>query len=291
MLISTNQISPSQLPDLKQLLADCQLEDKNNVNIYSHILTQKRALPVNTLYYQQKKLAGFISVYFFYEDSCEISLMVSPFARRKGLSTKLIQSILPIIQSQKIKTLIFTRPHQLNDHWLSALGFKYRSSEYRMGRHQLQPVLSPQLDITFVNASNQHIPDLKRIDKACFPTTSQIKPRFSSLIEDRNYQLILACHQNNAIGKAHIRWNNKGAVFSDIGILPELQGRGYGNALLSHCINFALAEGKFELDLDVETRNNNALSLYTRLGFKLLNVCDYWTIALQQLTAIYTKKT
>ncbi|KTD22483.1 GNAT family N-acetyltransferase [Legionella israelensis] len=287
MLTHTNQLNNAQLRDLNHLLAQCRLKDGSTPNVYPHILIQQRPFFVNGLYYQDAELIGFISVFFFYEDCCEVSLLVDPAQRRKGLGRQLLQSVLPILQAQPIKTLIFSSPHQTNEEWLMARGFEYQLSEYHMERRSLQPVLVPQRLLSFKNASPQDISALCLVDKACFPKDpAKMLARFHSLFNDRDYQLILAYLDNEPIGKAHIRWQAKGATFSDIGILPPLQGQGFGTGLIAHCINLALAEGKPNLDLDVEIKNTKALKLYTRLGFKTQNACDYWQLPLSRAMSL-----
>jgi len=284
MNIWNNMLSSEQLNQLNQLITNCQKKDETVPNLYPHILTASRPFPMNGLIYQNDYLIGFISCYFFYKDSCEVGLLIAPSARRKGHARNLLKRLVPIIHTQNIKNLIFSSPHQLNDEWLPSKGLHFKSSEYHMVREELHPVFITEKQLSFKKADLNHIADLCSIDEACFPKEhSEMKSRFQGLLQDRNYQLILAIYQNKIMGKAHIRWHKKKATFSDIGILPPLQGRGFGQALLAYCINYALSEGKFKLDLDVETRNINALKLYTRLGFNVSNACDYWTIAIDKI--------
>lgn len=284
MFTCTKQLNQEQLMDVEQLISSCQACDGSSPNVYPHILSQQRALPANVLYYKDHQLLGFISAYFFYEDAVEVSILVEPSARRKGLGYQLLQSILPTIHSQNVKKLIFSCPHIQHDDWLKGLGFAYQNSEYHMERHDLQPELITNPSLSFKKAKLKDIEDLCLIDEVCFPKEhSKMTRRFRNLLNDRNYLLLLTYQDGKPIGKAHIRWHQKGATFSDIGIVPELQGKGLGGALLAYCINSALSEGKSHLDLDVETRNINALNLYTRFGFKVKNACDYWSIDIEQL--------
>ncbi len=284
MFTCINHLNQAQMADLNQLIQTCREADGSIPNVYKHLLTQHRALPANILYYQDGKLSGFISAYFFYEDSCEVSLLVAPSFRRQGLGNQLIQALLPTILSQKIDKLIFSSPHQVNDEWFKSRGFEYQMTEYHMERHDLKPELISTPSLSFKMATVKDINDLCLIDKACFPKEQgKMLTRFNNLLNNRNYQLLLAYQNSAPIGKAHIRWHDEGATLSDISILPHLQGQGLGSALLAYCINYCLSEGKSRLDLDVETQNTQALNLYTRFGFKVKNACDYWLVRAEQL--------
>ncbi|WP_454784740.1 GNAT family N-acetyltransferase [Legionella sp. WA2024007413] len=284
MLSKTNQLNKDQLKDLEYLKTVCKKNDGSAPNLYTHLLMQKRNLPTLVLKYDRKKLIGFLSVFFFYEDAVEVSLMVHPKYRRKGIAKKLLHNILPLVQEQGFQKLIFSSPAHINSSWLSELGFSYLHSEYYMERRDLNPLLDYKKNLTYRTATEKDIPLLCVLDEACFfKTQAELVPRFEHILGDRTYQIILAFEDNHLVGKAHIRWENHGATLSDIAVLPIRQGKGLGTALISHCINYALSEGKPDLNLDVETHNQKALNLYTRLGFLTQNSCDYWEINLYDL--------
>lgn len=282
MLNHTNQLNDRQLKDLERLTTVCKKKDGSVPNLYTHILAQPRALPASRLHYEDGQMMGFLSVYFFYDDAVEIGLLVHPLVRRRGIAKQLIQSIMPLVQTHHFHHLIFSSPSHLNDHWLPQKGLTFLHSEYYMVRDDLNPLLDAPLSLIYRQATAKDIPVLLQIDEACF-TKKESKPvdRFEQMLGDRQYLIILVFRDNQPIGKAHFRWEDKGATLSDIAILPVLQGKGLGTALIRYCINYALSEGKSHLSLDVETHNQRALNLYTKLGFRIENACDYWTIDLQ----------
>ena len=284
MLSTTNQLNEQQLKELEQLKAISKKADGSTPNLYTHLLAQSRTLPTTVVYYEQGQLVGFLSVYFFYEDAVEIALLVHPENRHKGIAKRLLKKILPLVLEHNYFKLIFSSPAHLNDRWLSALGFSYRHSEYYMERHDLNPLLDHRKHITFRTATDTDIPQLCLLDEACFHKThAELEPRFQHILGERNYQIVLAFDGDQLIGKAHLRWQVHGATLSDIAVFPEKQGHGLGTALITYCINYALSEGKPDLNLDVETHNQKALNLYTRLGFLTQNACDYWQIEAHQL--------
>ncbi len=284
MLKNTNQLNAEQLEQLERLHALCKKTDGSTPNLYTHILNQPRAFPASLLHYEQQQLIGFLGAYFFYDDAVEISILVAPLYRRRGIAKQLIHAILPLIQSLNYNKLIFSSPAQLNNVWLFAKGFSYMHSEYYMERDDLNPLLDYKPSLTFRTATIDDLSLLCSLDEECFPDKqSDSLERFEHLIDGREYQIILAFQNNKPIGKAHLRWLPNGATLSDIAILPARQGQGLGTSLITHCINFALSEGKPHLNLDVETHNERALKLYTRLGFLTKNACDYWAIDVNQL--------
>lgn len=284
MISNTNQLNKRQLNDLEKLKASCKKIDGSVPNLYTYLLAQRRSLPASLLYYEKNHLLGFLGVYFFYDDAVEVALLIDPSARRRGIAKKLLQDILPLIQTNKFKKIIFSSPEHLNNQWLLALGFSYLHCEYYMKRDDLKPMLGYNQSLVFRTAKADDIPILCALDEVCFPKKqTELTERFQHLLDDRNYQIFIASQNNQIVGKAHIRWEANEAALSDIAVIPALQGKGFGTALIVHCINHALSEGIHHLCLDVETHNQRALSLYTKLGFLIENACDYWSINTDQL--------
>ena len=255
--------------------------------MFTHILSQHRAFPASFLYYEQQALIGFLSAYFFYDDAVEVSLLVHPLYRKQGIAKQLLQAIIPLVQFHNYTKLIFSTPTNLNNKWLLGYGYVYSHSEYYMERTELTPILDTNRNLTFKSATAEDIDTLCTLDELCFPQKHGDLPhRFEHLLDSREYELFVAFHHETPIGKAHIRWENEGATLSDIAITPQQQGKGFGTALIAHCINQALSEGKPAINLDVETHNKRALNLYTRLGFAVHNACDYWVIETDKLTSL-----
>ncbi len=289
-LTKINQLNESQLADLEQLKINCKKIDGGSPNLYTHLLVQPRALPTIALHYKKQQLIGFLNIYFFYENAVEVALLVAPQARRKGVAKQMLQDMLSFIQEYNYSKLIFSSPAHLNESWLPRHGLTYRHSEYYMERNNLNPLLEQYRPLVFRIATNEDIPQLCLLDEACFHKEhAELEARFHHILNDRNYQIVLAFHNNQLIGKSHIRWQKQGVTLSDIAIAPKLQGQGLGTALIAHCINYALGEGKPHLNLDVETHNQKALNLYTRLGFVTKNSCDYWEIDVSRLQKLLTR--
>lgn len=277
MLVQNTQIDTTQLNDIVQLREQCGRVDNHQIPIYAHILQQERALPLNVLYYQQQELIGFLSVFFFYDKACEISVMVAPNQRQKGIATKLLAQVLPVIKTLSYKHLIFPAPHSTRPNWLSSHAMQYLHSEFEMkclGSEKIQPMRN---ELTIKAAMEKDIDVLCAIDKACFDNDEALmRTRFLSLLNDKSHQIYLAYIGTNTIGKAHLRQLSHELHLSDVAIWPTHQGQGFGQSLMANCINEAIKAGFYEIHLNVEAQNEHAIRLYTKLGFQPFNVCDYW---------------
>lgn len=280
-----HQLNAKKLSLLNKLCADCRRHDGNLIPFYPHLLSQHRNTACNILCYQRDQLIGFLSIFFFYQDACEIVLMVAPHYRRKGLATRLLKRANPLLKNHPIKTIIFPSPSGLNDAWLLQHGFYYQISEYEMQRTHRDPISLEQERLTIRDATENDIPILCDIDNACFPLQSPYPSlRFQEILCDPQYKVFIAFKEGLPIGKAHIATRQHHNFFSDIAILPAYQGQGYGGFLMGYCINACLNSNSLPIKLNVETTNQQALTLYSRQGFNVTNAYDYWAISAANFT-------
>jgi len=283
MLISLNELSASQLNDIESLLNRCKQHDGNSIPIYKHLIEKRHPIPCNILYYKNNQLVGYLRSFFFFEDACEITLMVDPKFRRKRIATQLLETIIPIMQSEYINKLIFSAPAQLHDIWFKKLGLIYRNSEYHMHyKIKNQSTVKPKpAKIRFANTHD--ISDLCIIDNFAFPNKkAEPEALFHSLLKTPNCEIFVLTSNDKVIGKAHVFSESDKVRLTDIGIHPDNRSQGFGTSLIKHCINHCMLRNKTNIVLDVETNNEGALKLYQNLGFEITNSHDYWYTATYQ---------
>ncbi len=281
-MVNNHQLNTQQLNDLEHLGNRCKMSDGNYLNVYPHILIQNRPMPCNVLYYQEERLIGFLSAFFFYEDTTELVVMVDPSFRKRGVATQLIHQIMPLLLLQKIKHLVFPAPHNLNDTWLTAKHFVHQNSEYQMQYKGNQPIALRINNLTVRDATEVDVPVLCNMDNACFPSSAHdMSKRFYMLLNDPHYKIFILLNKGIPIGKAHVYHPTDEARLTDIAVLPHHQGQGFGGYLLAHCVNHCLAAEQHLISLDVETTNQHALKLYKRLGFDVINAYDFWSIPIE----------
>ena len=287
MIVCNNQLTSEQLQAVEKLALLCREVEGGAPPLYPHILEQKRVTDNNFLYFHKKTLVGFLSSFFFYPTACEVSLFVAPSYRRQGIATHLIKMAMPLFKARQMEEVIFSAAAGVNDSWFTKLGFLYDNSEYQMERHGYEPILLTKQVLVIKKATTKDISALCLMDELCFANAQdETVNRISTILKDNGYTVFVAFHENQPVGKAHLRWQGNQVTLSDIAILPQFQGQGWGSELLAHCINHALIHGKTRLILDVETSNTHALKLYTNYDFDIVNAIDYWKINLAKLQSL-----
>lgn len=283
MYTALSQLSEPQYQQVLALAQRCKAQDGGVPILYPHLLQQYRNQDNTWLYQEAGQCFGFLSVYFFYDNACEITVMIDPKHRQQGHAHQLLSRISLRLQQRGIQTLIFTigtqSPHAP---WLKNKGLSYRASEYHMQREGYDPKLVGARKLHIRAAQPEDIDALCNIDAQCFSARPEMAARLSVLIHDAQYFIAVAEFDNTIIGKAHIYWKGSAAMLSDIAILPNFQGQGLGSELLASLISKCLKEGYSRQILDVETQNAHALKLYQQYGFATFDAHDYWDIEFAQ---------
>lgn len=272
-----NQVTEIELQEIKALAERCRKHDGNTIPIYPNLLLQYRTLPSTILFYHQQVLIAFLGIYFFYEDKCELSLLVDPLWRRQKIAKSLMECITPVISLRHLNKILCSVPNGPDNHWLTNHGFSYQKSEYQMLWKNAYPVFTIPDDIHFAPATLNDIGPLTIINNQCFPSEAQVfSQRFEELLNKPEYTVIVIYKNNQIIGKAHIHHDKENHRLSDIAVLNEFQGQGLGTLLIKYCIRHLLDTSALPITLEVESHNEVALHIYQKLGFISTNVCDFW---------------
>lgn len=288
MLIHNQKLSLLQQQDLEKLTSLCLAADGGLPRIYHDLLNQQRETESNFLYYQYGVLIGFASVYFFYEQACEVSLMVAPKQRQQRVARELIKAMLPLLYTRGMKRVLFSLSGAVQHDWALKLAFTYHNSEYHMCRGVGEEPVFANPSLTVREAVLSDLPVLLALDQACFPGQGiDMTRRFTQILLNPDYHILVAEIDGQVVGKAHLRQQMDSVLLSDIAISPSRQGKGLGRELLAHCIRDAQACGLGSISLDVETDKTNALNLYLKQGFKIVNTYEFWEISLEKLAQIF----
>jgi GNAT superfamily N-acetyltransferase len=283
-IIQNHCLTDQQQKALNTLLMQCKQADLNTIPTYPHLLRKKRPLPGNLLYFQNNKLLGFLAAFFFYNEACEITLMVSKPFRRQKIATLMLKALIPLLESQRITNVIFSTPTCCNGDWLEKLGMVYKGSEYQM---QCTHIISPPINydkFCVRMATHQDWASLSAINEACFPTKRPGEnPDFQLLLKNKEYQLFIIEQKGKIVGKLHMQRLENTVRFTDIGILPIQQNQGIGSYLLVSCMSYVQKTYGLPITLDVETSNRKALNLYLRQGFEMNNAYDFWIMPFKTL--------
>ncbi len=278
MITNTHQLSQTTLSDLQILLNTCHKTDGASIPIYAHLLEAYRPGPPSFLYYKNEQLIAFLAAFHFYPDAAEVSLVVHPKHRRKGIAKALWNEMFQAVQAimPPLTHLIVSSPHASNETWFSQYNFELDHTEYDMACTPYIPNQFKHPAYTLREATLQDIHLLHTIDRACFnPNRPEPIQRIKKLLTTSNVKIFLMFHNAELVGQAHLVFETTQVRLTDLAVLPHMQQQGFGQALLTYCLKYTYSQQHQKLSLTVASKNQRALSLYQNVGFQIYNAVDY----------------
>ncbi len=277
-------LSQTELAEIEQLVQRCNAHEGLDLKINWETLRARPHHETNDfLYYEQNIPVGFLALYSFNPHEAEISGMVHPAYRRKGIFTTLFHAALEECQHRNIVRMLLIVEHvsTSGQAFARTLDITYDHSEYKMVLEE--PRLPSSFDerLQFREAQEEDIPVLTHITALAFDLSEQGVDWYSSKVlanlARRYYVGVLK--DVGVIGKLDVSLVGQEAFIYGFGVLPEYRGRGYGRQLLARTIQALFAMRKTQIALEVATVNKNALSLYQSCGFRETGSYDYYALS------------
>lgn len=272
---------------IKNLEVICYEEQMTNLKLELHFKMRRRKNNVKSknmtefLYYQNEILAGYLGICNFHGTSVEVSGMVDPKFRRKGIFRKLY-----LIAKEEWQRIGPSEVLVLCDHtslsglaFIENLGGEYGCSEYKMCVKKKALAVTPSSVIKLRLATSEDSAEIQRQSSIYFGDLEEEAEEKLPVEVDDNFASYMAEAEEKIIGKIHICvTNNEGFIYG-VGVIPEFRGKGYGRGILCSALNILKKENVNNIYLEVETENKNALGLYESCGFEEISVMDYYVVS------------
>lgn len=229
------------------------------------------------MFYNNEVLVGYIGISDFGADALEVTGMVHPDCRKKGVFTKLFS----LVRDEWKKRMQHEMLLLCDNKSISGIEFiKKVSSDYDHSEYDmvLNMDAMPNLNrhnIILRKAKSDEAKKIAEMDSLFFHMDVKEEDEF---IKDNieNGTTFIAQANNTDIGKVRIEVNDVVGGIYGLGVLLEYRGRGYGRELLLLSIDKLKEMGSRRIILQVEINNKNALSLYKSCGFEENYVMEYY---------------
>lgn len=277
-------LSQAELAEIETLAAICETYEHLHMKLNWNTLRSRPKDQTNDfLYYENGVLVGFLAFFSFNSLEGEVSGMVHPEHRRKGIFTQLFTVAREECQRRNIPTLLLIVEHAS----VSGQGFAgslkptYQHSEYKLALTEVKALPERDSHLHFRLAQPDEAPILAHITAVSFDMPEQDVTWYSEHeAEDTKIRVYIATLDETYIGKLDVSFNEREAYIMGFGVLPLYQHRGYGRQILAQTIREIRATGQNSIVLEVATKNKNALSLYQSCGFREVSSYDYYSLSM-----------
>lgn len=278
-LVKKQGLTQTELAEIQQLADLCNRHEGLNLKLNQGILEKRQQDQTNDfLYYEDGTLIGFLPLFSFNSAEAEISGMVHPGYRRRGVFTALyaearaecqrrgFAKVLLIVESISSAGLAFAQ----------SVGASYDHSEYAMVLDEPRLLTHLEEHLRFRPAAPEDLPRVAQITARVFDTPESEALAYSAdRLQHTDYGLYVGEIDGEVIGKIDVSFDEHSGFLYGFGVSPEYQGRGYGRQILACTIQEIRARGKTEIALEVSVTNKHALSLYQSCGFKETGSYEY----------------
>ncbi|MFN7253412.1 MAG: GNAT family N-acetyltransferase [Anaerobacillus sp.] len=226
------------------------------------------------MYFIDGNLVSYIGISSFGGSNiAEINGMTHPEYRRKGLFRKLFELAMQECEKREFdKVLLLTDGNSSSGvQFAASVSGEYSFSEYRMKYLTKTPVEKLNV-VKLRKASRSDGTEIARQNAIFFNHSDEFQ-----LPSEDLYKTYMIERNETVIGKIMVSYSEHAAFISGFGIMPDSRGNGFGKAALKEALRLINENNIYEVELDVECKNNTALNLYKACGFEELSVMNYYT--------------
>ncbi|MEK6517455.1 GNAT family N-acetyltransferase [Bacillus thuringiensis] len=278
-------VTESEIQQMKDLAYICGQQDNLDYSSDLHInfLKNRNEDHINDfLLYNGTQLIGTLNMYDFERPTkLELIGFVHPHFRKQRFGTTLLQTAMKEIQNREADEalLIINGDSISGNEFVKHMKLPYLYSEYSMEfkTNEIQKTTESNIQLTL--AASESLLDLIEISSKAFgDSVDNTATWLQKMMTSPSHKVYSALINEKAIGTITVTEQEQSTTLSGFAVHPSYQGKGYGKDILSYMVHTLITEGTSTIKLDVETKNNHALKLYTQCGFKIKTKHDYYNL-------------
>jgi len=273
-----------ELQAIKELETMCNRYEGLKMKLYWYELNGRSEDKANDfLYFENGNLVGYLGLYIFNRLEAEISGMVHPDYRGKGIFSMLTQAAMDECRERKITKLLFICENKstAGKTFIDKLEPRFSFSDYKM-EYFIESGVNEDWKCSGIKLRRATIEDAdvhSHVNNICFhiPVEDAMKCYMDRLHESR-IDMYIAEIDGELIGKIDVAIDEKDTFIYQFGVLPEYRNIGYGREILALLLQMVAGENYEKAILEVASDNPNAMNLYKSFGFRETTVYDYYEI-------------
>ncbi len=240
---------------------------------------RKPAEARDLLWWGDGRLLGFAGIYGFGWPTLELTGMVDPAARRRGIGRALLDQALLVCGrlGGERALLVVPRTSAGGRELALRLGMTHEHSEHALTLRQRPSASAPVQVLSLREATAQDVPALSNLYLDGFGDARVDDDR---PLVDRGRRTLMVIQDGEAVGTLALTLEgDRGAVHGFV-VASQQRGRGIGRAALARACSELFDNGATHVELEVEVVNDRALGLYESIGFSRLATDDYYELKL-----------
>lgn len=281
-LIKQIPLTDADIADITDLIAACNSHDGLRMRIKPVNLRKRPEGAANDfMYYEDGRLIGYLSGDSWGTKEKELTGMVHPDYRRRGIFNALFETAREAYRHAGAERLVLIceRSSASGQAWMAIVGAVHDFSEHEMvlGAYYERGKIMEGLEVRL--ATEADIGPIVAILATDTGNETDVRAWVSYLLAhpEESHFFLATLH-----GKplSTIRLDDRGDEMGIYGFEVRLgyRGLGYGRQILEHVIRYSQTKFPKPIMLDVDTTNTNAIGLYRSVGFEIRTTYDYYAL-------------
>jgi len=291
-IVVPTRLSMQQVSQVRALADSCEERDGYSIEARLDIgtlETRPEGSVSDVLWYESGQLMGFAGMNSYSDPSeVEATILVHPEFRRRGIGRSMARAVVRECQNRGVRRLLIVVPQESREGpaFAGAMGTRHSHSEYTMDLDARRiPPFEPIHDAVELRpAGAEDVPIMAAIVASAFAEpVGEEEQALVRLMKDSTRITYLATQDGRPVGVIQSAVSDGRAFIVHFAVRPEMQGRGIGRQMLMAIVRGLQNSGGKRITIEVETENQNALSLYQRCGFVTVNATDYERLELPRI--------
>jgi ribosomal protein S18 acetylase RimI-like enzyme len=278
-LLRKSTLTGEEIDEIARLIALCDGQDNLDMPISLDSLRQRPGNEIDDfLYYERGELVGYLYVDSWGKEEKELTGMVTPEFRRRGIFRQLFEAAREECKARGVEKLflICERSSQSGHAFARSVRAHHDFSEHKMA---LQTFIErqrsdPQFQMRPATLEDKEaLISIIATDMGDEEDARQFVENIFALGNQPQYLATLA---GKPLGTLRLDYHDGEVSIYGFVVRTEYRGRGYGRQMLEQIIRQLHDEGIKAITLEVEVENKNAIGLYSSCGFQVVTTYDYF---------------
>lgn len=286
-ITKTNNLSKKEYEEVVNLLKKCEFHDGYEISASINLSMIKKGDTTHLgliLAREKNELIGFLGLFSFIDPKkIELAGMIHPEYRNQGKFSSLLESAKEMTRERDADEVFFVCPSKSDAaiHLALKMEATYVYSEFTMEYNEkfhkkydcLQNMSIKTADLSEAGIIMKLLSD--GFDVA--PTDENVKSLIERNASNPGYELFLVHVDKTPIATITVSDEEESVYLSAFTINPDHRGKGYGRAILEKIVSdLKVRYPKKAIRLDVDVRNEGAIKLYEKAGFRVIDGYDYY---------------
>jgi ribosomal protein S18 acetylase RimI-like enzyme len=281
--VSDTRLSAEQLTQI-ELLADlCNHQDGIELKLnWEHMRTGSVWERNDFLYEQDGQIVGYLGLSAPNRREIEITGVVHPDYRRRGIFHYLYEQATEEIRSRQIPRVVFSVNHvgPSGQAFAKAQGARYSFTEYEMVLGTATPLEKGNPGLTVDYAATEDEVFVVDCMFTCFDVPEEeSRETFLQAMTSINRQIYIVRLDGKPMGMIGAVFGGMAVKVQGLGILPAYRKQGYGRQAFAEAVHKLLGDGHPNIEFKVRCANTASLAMYQACGFEVATAYDYYEIA------------